>query len=166
MQINRFASIIVGIFCLGLAAVLWATPAPEKTTSKHTGLTKVTLDRVERSRSLGTARFSGVIRAKNRAVLSFAIPARLMERRVDPGSYVRKGQILALLDDREFGNSVQLARAKAAELEAQWKQAGRDHRRFETLAASDVISESDLDKITTRKAALGGCTGQPIRPKP
>lgn len=154
MQIKRYTSIIAGILFLSLAAVLWTTPAPEGRTLQPMGHTKVSLDRVEMTRSRGTARFSGVIRAKNRAVLSFTIPARLMKRTVDAGSNVRKGQILAQLDDREFRNSVKLALARVAELEAQWKQAGRDRRRFEALAESDVISVSDLEKIATREAAL------------
>jgi RND family efflux transporter MFP subunit len=77
-----------------------------------------------------------------------------MKRTVDAGSNVRKGQILAQLDDREFRNSVKLALARIAELEARWKQAGRDRRRFEALAQSDVISVADLEKITTQEAAL------------
>lgn len=154
MQMRRYASIIAGILFLGLAAALWATPAPEEPTFKPVGLTKVMLDRVEMTRARETIRFSGVTRAKNRAVLSFTIPARLLERRVDAGSTVSKGQVLARLDDREFQNSVKLAQARVAELDAQLKQAGRDRRRFEKLAASDVIPASDLEKITTQEAAL------------
>lgn len=154
MQIKHYTSIIAGILFLSLAAALWTAPAPEGRTLKPSGHTKISLDRVETSQSRDTARFSGVTRAKNRAVLSFTIPARLMKRTVDAGSNVRKGQILAQLDDREFRNSVKLALARVAELEARWKQAGRDRRRFEALAESDVISVSDLEKTATREAAL------------
>lgn len=154
MQTKHYTSILAGILFLSLAAALWTTTAPEGRALKPMGRTKVSLDRVEMTRSRDTARFSGVIRAKNRAVLSFTIPARLMKRTVDAGSNVRRGQILAQLDDREFRNSVKLAMARVAELEAQWKQAGRDRRRLEALAESDVISVSDLEKTATREAAL------------
>lgn len=154
MQMRRYTSIIAGIVLLALAAALWAIPSHEKVTLKPVGLSKVTLDRVEMSRARETVRFSGVTRAQNRAVLSFTIPARLLERRVDAGSVVSKGQILGRLDDREFQNAVKLAQARVAELDTQLKQAGRDRRRFEKLAASDVVPTSDLEKITTQEAAL------------
>lgn len=154
MNAKRYASIIVGFLFLVLAMALWAMPVQKEPGGPTYRRTKVVLDRVQTIHTQRTARFAGVTRAKNHAVLSFSVPAKVMERRVDAGSQVRQGGVLARLDDREFRNAVKLARATVDELTARWRQAGRDRRRVEALAASDVIPVSELEKITTQEAAL------------
>ena len=78
------------------------------------GALQVELDRVRAGDQRQGARFAGVTQAKNRAVLSFSVPARVAQRFVASGSHVAQGAILALLDDREFRNAVSLARAGIA----------------------------------------------------
>jgi RND family efflux transporter MFP subunit len=78
---------------------------------------------------------------------------------VDTGSTVSRGDTLARLDDAEFKNAVQLDQSSLMELTTQWEQAGRDRRRLETLAASDVIAVSDLEKAVARETALEAAVG-------
>jgi RND family efflux transporter MFP subunit len=112
------------------------------------------LGRVQAENPRQGARFAGVTQAKNRAVLSFAVPARVAERPVTSGSHVALGAVLARLDDGEFRNAVDLARAAATELKAQWEQACRDRRRIAKLTESRVTTVSDLEKATTREKSL------------
>jgi RND family efflux transporter MFP subunit len=154
MKIKRYINLIVGFLFLAVAVVLWAKPSDPQTPPKAVYRTRVLLGSVQADHLQRGARFAGVTQAKNRAVLSFAVPARVAERFVASGSHVAQGAILARLDDREFKNAVSLAQASEAELRTQWEQAKRDHHRIEQLASSHVATVSDLEKVATREAAL------------
>ncbi len=154
MKIKRYINLIVGFLFLAVAVILWAKPSDPHTPPKVVNRTRVLLGAVQADHLQRDTRFAGVTQARNRAVLSFAVPARVTERFVASGSQVAQGAILARLDDREFKNAVTLAQASEAELKTQWEQAKRDHRRIEQLASSHVATVSDLEKVATREAAL------------
>jgi RND family efflux transporter MFP subunit len=154
MNIKRYINLVVGLLFLTVAMALWAMPSNPKTSPKPVDTPRVSLGRVHTDHSQRAARFAGVTQAKNRAVLSFTVPARVVERLVSSGSQVDQGAVLARLDDREFRNAVNQAQATATELKARWEQSRRDRRRIEQLAASHVATVSDLEKAVTREAAL------------
>ena len=154
MRIKHHISLIVGLLFMGAAVALWAMPADKTLPTDTAGRLQVLLDTVQVTHTQRSARFAGVTQAKNRAILSFAVPARVLDRRIESGSRVLQGQILARLDDREFRNAVNLAQATYAELKTQLAQANRDRIRMERLAASDVVPVAQLEQVTTRQDAL------------
>ena len=154
MRIKHHISLIVGFLFMGAAVVLWAMPADQPLPTDAAGRLRVLLDTVQVTHTQRSARFAGVTQAKNRAVLSFAVPARVLDRQIESGSKVAQGQVLAHLDDREFRNAVDLAHATFSELKTQLAQAGRDRSRMERLAASDVVPAAQLEKVSTRQSAL------------
>ncbi|WP_245673557.1 efflux RND transporter periplasmic adaptor subunit [Endozoicomonas ascidiicola] len=88
--------------------------------------------------------FSGVIRASERAEISFRINGLLTNILVEEGDHVKQGQTLAILDSRDAQTNL-----KSAELELQNTQ--DDYRRAKAIFEnSRAISKSDLDAITTR----------------
>ncbi|MEJ2662142.1 MAG: hypothetical protein P8Z73_15645 [Desulfobacteraceae bacterium] len=101
MNFKRHINFIVGFLFLAAAVVLWAMPPNAATPSKSEGAFRVELDRVQAGNQHQGARFAGVTQAKNRAVLSFAVPARMVDRPVAEGSRVTRGAVLARLDDGE-----------------------------------------------------------------
>jgi RND family efflux transporter MFP subunit len=92
--------------------------------------------------SLSRRAFPGTARAVQRSILSLEVPGRLIERPVDVGDEVEKGQLLAKLDPRDFENA--LTAAEAAE-----KRSGalRDRvaEAYETraVAAQDVTDAEE-----------------------
>jgi RND family efflux transporter MFP subunit len=154
MRIKHPISLIVGFMFMGAAVVLWAMPAEKQLPTYTAGHLRVLLDTVEVAHTERSARFAGVTQAKNRAILSFAVPARVLDRHIESGSRVARGEVLARLDDREFRNAVDLAHATFSELKTQLAQARRDRTRMERLAASDVVPVAQLEKVVTRQAAL------------
>jgi RND family efflux transporter MFP subunit len=157
-KIRRYINFIVGFSLLGVAVGLWAmlsepdsTPAGQQGRDHHL---RVVLDSVQRIDGQRSVRFAGTTQAKDRAVLSFAVPARVAVRYVDSGSRVHAGDMLARLDDREYRNARKLAQASLNELKTKWQQAGRDRRRIERLTADNVASVSDLEKAVTGEDAL------------
>jgi membrane fusion protein, multidrug efflux system len=154
MKIKRHINIIVGFLFLAAAVALWAMPPKTAAPARSDGVSRVELDRVRAGDHRQGARFAGVTQAKNRAVLSFSVPARVIERPVTAGSRVDRGAVLARLDDGEYRNAADLAEAAVAELKTQWEQACRDRRRIQKLTASRVATVSDLEKVTTREKSL------------
>jgi RND family efflux transporter MFP subunit len=86
-----------------------------------------------------TKKFPGKLLPIEQSKLAFEIPGKINNVYVDVGDSVKKGQVLAKLDDREA--SAQLNQAKAAyELSKQILE------RFENLRQQGHISIQDLDK--------------------
>lgn len=154
MCIKHHISLIVSLLLMGAAVVLWAMPAHKPLPTDSADRLRVLLGTVQAAHTQRSARFAGVTQAKNRAVLSFAVPARVLDRQIESGSKVVQGEVLARLDDREFRNAVTLARATFSELKTRLAQARRDRTRMERLAASDVVPVAELEKVTTRQTAL------------
>lgn len=147
-------SFIVGFTLMGAAVALWAKPTKKSSLPNVPEYQRVLLDLVQATQTQRSARFAGVTQARNRAVLSFAVPARVLSRTIESGSTVQQGQILARLDDREFRNAVALAHAAVTELDAQLAQAKRDRIRMKRLFESDVVPVAEFEKVATRQTAL------------
>jgi RND family efflux transporter MFP subunit len=154
MRMKHHISLIVGLVLMGAAVILWAMPAETSLPLNASKSPQVLLDVVQVAQTQRSARFAGVTQARNRAVLSFGIPARVVSRSVESGSTVQQGQILARLDEHEFRNAVALAQAAVTELDTQLAQTKRDRVRMERLAQSDVVPIAELEKVATRQAAL------------
>ncbi len=129
-------------------AELASVPPPEK------ALTPVETVRAGWGEFAAHADFLGTIRPKISAEIAPRITARIVEVRVREGRIVKKGEVLARLDDREQRDTISSleARLAAARTALSTREAifNRDRKLFEAKA----ISREALDlSITTRDAA-------------
>jgi len=91
--------------------------------------------------------YSGEIRARYETVLGFRIGGKIIERAVDVGARVKKGQLLARLDAADAG----LQESAAG---AQFRLADDEAKRYRELHDKGFVSQSALDaKETALKAA-------------
>ncbi|OIR15584.1 multidrug resistance protein MdtA precursor [mine drainage metagenome] len=91
--------------------------------------------------------YSGEVRARYETVLGFRIGGKIVERLVDTGAVVRKGQVLARLDAADTGLQESAANA-------QYRLAEEELKRYLELRDKGFVSESALDaKETALKAA-------------
>lgn len=91
--------------------------------------------------------YSGEVHARYETVLGFRIGGKIIERMVDAGAQVKKGQVLARLDAADTG----LKESAAA---AQYRLAEEDLKRYRELREKGFVSQSVLDaKETALKAA-------------
>jgi RND family efflux transporter MFP subunit len=87
------------------------------------------------------------VRARIETTLGFRIAGKIVERRVDAGTVVKAGQVLARLDPSDAG-------LQATQAEAQRSLAAAELARYRDLKAKNFISASALDaKETAFKAA-------------
>ncbi len=91
--------------------------------------------------------YSGEVHARYETVLGFRIGGKIVERLVDAGAQVHKGQALARLDAADTG----LQESAAA---AQYRLAEEELKRYQDLREKGFVSQSALDaKETALKAA-------------
>jgi len=93
-------------------------------------------------------RFSGVVRAKRAAKLSFTGPGRVHKRWVEVGDRVKAGAVIAALDRRGASNRVARAKAGVRQAREQLAQGQRDHTRADQLVAERAASQAELESAT------------------
>jgi RND family efflux transporter MFP subunit len=99
-------------------------------------------------------RFSGVTRAADRAKLAFSVNGRLVQRSVEVGDTVRRGQVVAKVDDAETRNGAAGAKATLAELKARRAQVERDVERVSRLVSVKAATTEELEKTQAGLDAL------------
>jgi RND family efflux transporter MFP subunit len=87
----------------------------------------------------------GEVRPRYESAQGFRIAGKIVERRVDVGSLVKKGQILARLDAADTGLSAQAAQAEVRAAEADLALAKSELDRQRQLHARKFISAAALD---------------------
>jgi RND family efflux transporter MFP subunit len=93
---------------------------------------------------------SGYVVARRKAVVSAKIQGRLAELRVEEGSQVREGEILARLESIDYEAAVQRARAAVQRAEADLAEYRRQLRVAEGLTQQSVLAEDQRDAAASR----------------
>ena len=99
-------------------------------------------------------RFSGVLRAADRATLAFTVTGRIQKRHVEIGDNVSKNQLLAELDSSGFVNSVATAGSRLSMLETQRAQKQRELKRVRRLVDLKAATEEELEKLAMESDSL------------
>jgi len=90
--------------------------------------------------------FSGTVAARVQSNLGFRVPGKIVERLVDPGEPVRKGQLLMRLDRTDYSHAVAAQQGTVEAARARQFQAAVDEERFRSLVESGAVSRSDYDQ--------------------
>lgn len=99
-------------------------------------------------------RFSGIVRAAQRATLTFQVSGTLKERPVELGQTVKPGDLLARLYNPALEPARDSAAARLDELRTQFEQAQREWERSSRLHQRGVVSEQTLEQIAARRDSL------------
>lgn len=107
-----------------------------------------------------TGEFRGSLKPASQFVVTSKVSGRLKKLFVDMGKRVKKGQLIAIIEDDEFIQKFEQAKAELnvarAELEKSQKTlelAGREVERARLLREKKIISEAELDEIETGYAS-------------
>ena len=96
--------------------------------------------------------YSGEVHARYEAVLGFRIGGKIVERLVDTGGLVKKGQVLARLDAADTGLQENAATA-------QYRLAEEELKRYRELRDKGFVSQSALDAKETALEAASAQAG-------
>ncbi len=99
-------------------------------------------------------RFAGVVRAGQRAQLTFQVGGILRTRTVEIGQAVEQGEVLATLYNPELEPARNASRARLQELQAQAEQARREAQRSDQLFERGVISAQQREQQQARLDAF------------
>jgi RND family efflux transporter MFP subunit len=107
---------------------------------------------------------SGYVTARRRATVSSKVTGKVVEVLVEEGQAVRRGQVLARLDDAQIRAGLDVARAQleatrraAAEDQARLKEAQLTQTRLNQLVKEQVVGRAEVD---TANAAVESLTAR------
>jgi RND family efflux transporter MFP subunit len=104
---------------------------------------------------------SGYVTARRRATVSSKVTGKVVDVFVEEGKAVRKGQVLARLDDSQLRAALEVDRAQlaaaegaAAEDEARLREAELTLARMQKLVTEKVVGPAELDAAVATAASL------------
>lgn len=98
--------------------------------------------------SSGTDRaFTGIVSARVESDLGFRVPGKVTKRLVDPGQFVRAGQLLMTIDQTDYVHAITARAETVAAAKAKAVQAAADEARYRGLVKSGAVSASIYDQI-------------------
>ena len=150
---RRFRWWLLGMAGVALAAgflYLWkAGFAPE--------VTVTVASRLYPSQALTLLNASGYVVAQRKAAVSSKSTGRLAYLAVEEGSRVKKGQIMASLENEDLvaqrdqaASQIREAEAQLAAAQAELADAAKNYERYKTLVAQDLVSRQEYDAALAR----------------
>lgn len=110
--------------------------------------------KVERQLTSNTLSWQGTVRSRTAAKIAPKLNARVLEVLVNPGDTVKKGAVIARMDDRDLRAAYDAARAAHAAAAAQAGQAGADEKRMVDLYQKQAATRQSYDAaLALAKAA-------------
>lgn len=101
--------------------------------------------------------FSGTVAARVQSDLGFRVPGKVLERLVDAGQSVKRGQLLMRIDPVDLKLAAQAQQEAVAAARARAQQTAEDEARYRDLRGTGAISASSYDQI---KAAADAARAQ------
>lgn len=132
---------VIGLLPFVLAACNDATSADPRT---HPPLVRIgtveTSAQSERS-------FTGIVAARVQSDLGFRVPGKVLERMVDAGQTVKRGQALMRIDPADLSLAMRAHQEAVSAAKARARQTADDEARYRDLVAGGAVSASAYDKV-------------------
>ncbi len=93
--------------------------------------------------------YTGDVRARYETALSFRVAGKILERRVEVGSRVARGELLARLDPSDYQLNIEAAKSQLAAARSDFAQAQDELKRFRDLYEKKFISATEFDRRQT-----------------
>jgi multidrug efflux system membrane fusion protein len=90
--------------------------------------------------------FAGEVKPRYETALAFRVPGQIIERRVEVGSVVKRGQIIAVLDATDLRLAKSAAAARLTQAQSQAALVEADFNRYAELRAKNFISQAEFDR--------------------
>src|SRR5204862_6168993 len=101
--------------------------------------------------------FTGIVEARVQSDLGFRVGGKILERSVNMGQRIQKGQVLMRLDAVDLKLSLAAQQANVEAARAKYIQAKADEARYAALVKSGVGSRQEYDQA---RAALDSANAQ------
>src|SRR5688572_11209975 len=108
--------------------------------------------------------FTGIVAARVQSDLGFRVPGKVLERLVDAGQSVKRGQTLMRIDPTDLRLAVRAREEAVAAAKARARQTSEDEARYRDLVAAGAVSASTYDRVKaaaeSAKAELNAAEAQ------
>lgn len=101
------------------------------------------------AQELESRTFTGTLQPRVESTLGFRVGGQLLERRVEVGSTVRQGDVLAVLDDADYRLALAAAQAQKRAAEVDARQTQEDAERLERLASDETVGRAEAERQRT-----------------
>jgi RND family efflux transporter MFP subunit len=150
---------VVGLLPFVLAACNDATSSTDPRTQPPLVRIETVETSVQSERS-----FTGIVAARVQSDLGFRVPGKVLERLVDAGQSVKRGQALMRIDPTDLRLAVRAHEEAVAAAKARARQTADDEARYRDLVAAGAVSASAYDKVKaaaeSARAELNGAEAQ------
>lgn len=133
---------VVGLLPFVLAACNDATSS----TDPRTQPPLVRIETVETSLQSERS-FTGIVAARVQSDLGFRVPGKVLERLVDAGQSVKRGQALMRIDPTDLSLAMRAHEEAVSAAKARARQTADDEVRYRDLVAGGAVSASAYDKV-------------------
>lgn len=94
----------------------------------------------------------GTLNPNEEVIISAEVDGILRDVRVDEGTVVSKGMVLAMIDDINYSLEVRKDEAVLKQAEATLSNTKMEHKRKETLYKEELVTKQQFDDVSTRLA--------------
>lgn len=136
------ALISISLITIFLSALIGCTENGEKDKVVKQ-LRPVKSIKIERAKSGRVMEYTAVVDASQKADLSFKVSGEIVEFNVKQGDEVKRGQVLATLNDKDF-------KLLLDEADSAYVKAKADYDRGTNLIDKNVISKADYDRLKSQ----------------
>lgn len=155
MKINLSKKLYIGIaFCVSLAVIGAVSYSlfsnSQKSRPPQTAEVKA-MKVVQRDTPINYE-FVGKVSAKNEVKIMSKVAGNIVEKMVNGGETVSRGQPLFKIDNKQYLSAINSARATLIKSQATLTNTARDVERYRKLAAAKGVSQQTLDSYETQAA--------------
>jgi RND family efflux transporter MFP subunit len=156
-SLKNKTTLTVGLLAGGLTMALMANGC-SKAAAKDPRLQspRVEIFKAQAARS-NSRTFTGIVEARVQSDLGFRVAGKILERAVNMGQRVQKGQMLMRLDPVDLNLSLAAQQANVKAARAKYTQTKADEARFAALVKSGAVSRQEYDQA---RAALDSAKAQ------
>lgn len=137
---------ILGIFLI-LVLCMTLNSCEKKTKNKEPEEKIVSVRKVETIDPVQHETFTGIIKEQDEIKLSFRIAGPVKTLKVEKGQYVEKGQLLAIMDQRDY-------KLKLEATQAEYDQVTAEVARYEKMYKNNNLTDNDYDKAIAGKKQI------------
>lgn len=134
--------------CLLLPLMMFLGCTPQDKQSQQV-VRPVKVVRIGDEAAAGVMSFAGEVRARYETTLAFRVSGKMINRPVEVGDHVHKGQRLARLDSNDYQLGTDALKAQLKSAQAEQDFARDDLTRYRELLNERVISPAEFDRHET-----------------
>lgn len=146
MTLQRHPAVAVAVICLLPFVLAACSDAGSSSSDPRTQPPLVRIEAVERSVQSERS-FTGIVATRVQSDLGFRVPGKVLERLVNAGEAVKRGQTLLRIDPADLTLAARARDEAVVAARARARQTADDELRYRDLVAGGAVSASSYDKV-------------------